>query len=101
MAHVPGQVAEAVPEVVDNGEGEDKLGGEDEHRPNAESLDHAQVVRVRAWKSNCSQGNSRQNSRLHQTRNPEQQSYIVSFHFKESVLTNLWEMESMLVSWNL
>ena len=46
VAHVPGQVAEAVPEVVNNGEGEDKLGGEDEDRPNAESLDHAQVVVV-------------------------------------------------------
>ena len=62
MAHVPSQVAEAVPEVVDNWEGEDKLGGEDEDGSNAESLDHAQVVRVGAWKSNCTQGNSRQDS---------------------------------------
>ena len=62
MAHVPSQVAEAIPKVVDNWEGKDKLCGEDEDRPNAKSLDHAQVVRVGAWKSNCTQGNSRQDS---------------------------------------
>ena len=58
MAHVPSQVAEAVPEVVDNGEGKDKLGGEDEDRANAKSLDHAKVVRVGAWESNSTKGNS-------------------------------------------
>ena len=58
MAHVPSQVAEAVPEVADNREGKDKLGGEDEDWANAESLDHAQVVGVGAWESNSTKGNS-------------------------------------------
>ena len=72
MSHVPGQVTEAVPEVVDNGEGEDELGGEDEDRADAQLLHHAQVVGVGAWQGNCTQGEPRQNRRLHKARNSGQ-----------------------------
>ena len=72
MAHVPSQVAEAVPEVVDNGEGEDELGGEDKDRADAQLLHHTQVVGVGAWQGNCTQGEPRQNRRLHEARNSEQ-----------------------------
>ena len=41
MAHVPSQVAEAIPKVEENWECKDKLGGEDEDRSDAEGLDHA------------------------------------------------------------
>ena len=74
VAHVPGQVAEAIPKVEKNGEGKDKLGGEDEDRADAESLHHAQVVRVGAGESNCTQGECGQDSRLHQTGHPEKQN---------------------------
>ena len=103
MAHVPSQVAEAIPKVEKNGEGKDKLGGEDEDRADAESLDHAQVVRVRAWENNCTQSECGQDSRLHQTGHPEKRNYtfVVNLHIHDSVLMNLCDMESMLVSWNL
>ena len=88
MAHVPGQVAEAIPKVEENWECKDKLGGEDEDRSDAEGLDHAQVVRVGAWESNCTQGDCRQDSRLHQARYPEKQNDAF-FVREDSVLINL------------
>ena len=55
VAHVPGQVAEAIPKVEKDWEGKDKLCGEDEDRADAEILDHAQIVGEGAWKSNSTQ----------------------------------------------
>ena len=91
VAHVPGQVAEAIPKVEKNGEGKDKLGGEDEDGADAESLDHAQVVRVGAGESNCTQGECGQDSRLHQAGHPEKQNYtfFVNLRIQDSVLINL------------
>ena len=86
VAHVPGQVAEAIPKVEKNGEGKDKLGGEDEDGADAESLDHAQVVRVGAGESNCTQGECGQDSRLHQAGYPDEQNYTFLSTFTYRIL---------------